>query len=56
MQIQITRSDGAIRSFNGDILYHNTYIGIRYRNSDDGNKWIELAIPWRIIDEVEVKP
>lgn len=56
MQIKIINNEGFHRLFNGDIEYHNNYISIKYRIPNDKSNWIDLAMPWRIIDEVEVKP
>lgn len=59
MQIKVTKTKVIERGvefeyYTGDIEYHDSYIVITYR--DPQMHWIEIAIPWRIINEVEVKP
>ena len=54
MQIKITKINGSYQSFNGDIEYHDSYVTITLYDSK--MNWVELAIPWLIIEEIEVKP
>ena len=54
MQIKVTKTNGSHQSFNGDIEYHDSYVTITLYDSK--MNWVELAIPWIIIEEIEVKP
>ena len=54
MQIKVTKTNESHQSFSGDIEYHDSYVTITLYDSK--MNWVELAIPWIIIEEIEVKP
>lgn len=56
MRIKITNNKGFYKKFNGNIEYHDTYVIIRYINKP-GQLYSmnETIIPWRVIDEINVK-
>lgn len=56
MKIEITKINGSCQSFNGDITYHDSYVVIQYKPTVIPiTQWVELVIPWRIINEIEVR-
>ena len=52
MDIKVTRTDGMHKDFTGRLKYTASYALITYR---EGDRAVEVAIPWCSIQEVETK-